>query len=103
MIDARRQQHIYRTQGLDWEVGFDAPGTEYPRHAHEETRLYTVAGSLSIKLFAVDGAEENHELLPGTEFVVAGGQEHEAVAGESGWKYVAAWDPAEAAIYETID
>lgn len=99
MIDARKQQHIYRTQGLEWENGFDQPGTVYERHAHEETRLYTVAGSLTITLFGNDGVQR-HELSPGTEFVVPDGQEHEAIVGDAGWKYVAAWDPSEAAKYK---
>lgn len=102
MIDARRQAHIYRTAGLAWEQGFDDPNTKYPPHEHEATRLYTVAGSLLLTVWD-DAGEREVTLTPGTEFVVASGQRHKATVGDSGWKYIAAWDPTEAALYEGVE
>ncbi len=96
MIDARERIHFYRGQGLEYEQGFDKPGTAYPRHKHERTTLYTVAGSLTVERPEL----ETITLVPGSEFVIETGQEHSAVVGETGWKYVAAWDPAEAQQFE---
>lgn len=93
---ARMVGNAYRQRGLVTEAGRDKPGTVYEPHRHEQTRLYTVAGSLDIR---VEAGEKQH-IVPHQEFIVGGNQLHEAVVGADGWEYVAAWDEAEAEQYE---
>src|SRR5581483_5152828 len=88
-------EEAYRQRGLEVESGFDKPGTIYEPHKHEKTYLYTVSGSISIKL---DGGEAQ-DVQPHQEFIVGGNQLHEAVVGEQGWRYVAAYSADEAAQY----
>jgi len=93
VINARERLHNYHfIQHLETEQGFDESGKIYPPHQHEKTILYTIAGSLTLLL---DGQDEK-TLLPGSEEIIESGQIHSAQVGESGWKYIAAWDPKEA-------
>jgi quercetin dioxygenase-like cupin family protein len=86
----------YKSKGLDVEYGKDDPGTKYKPHRHEQTFLYTLSGSLKIKL-----EDDNWvEVRPYQEFIVDAGKLHEAVVGENGWEYVAAWNEEEAKKYE---
>lgn len=86
----------YQDKGLETEYGFDKPGTIYKPHTHEKTWLYTLSGSIAIKL----GEGEWRTLQPNTEFVVGSGQLHEAKVGKDGWEWVAAWDAEEAEKFE---
>lgn len=88
-------EDAYKQRGLVTETGRDEPDTVYEPHRHEKTFLYTIAGSLDIRL---DEGDVQH-VLPHQEFVVGGNQLHEAVVGADGWEYVAAWNEAEAANY----
>lgn len=81
----------YRDQGLEIEYGFDKPGIVYEPHRHEKTWLYTLDGSLLIRL----DEGEWQLLTPGTEFIVGEQQLHEARVGDKGWEYIAAWEPEE--------
>jgi hypothetical protein len=86
----------YKLNDLDVEYGKDDPGTIYEPHRHEQTFLYTLGGSLKIKI-------ENDkwvELTPHQEFIVCDGRLHEAIVGKNGWEYVAAWNEEEAKKYE---
>lgn len=86
----------YKLKGLNVEYGKDEPSTKYEPHRHEQTFLYTLSGSLKIKI------EDNKwvELKPHQEFIVGDGKLHEALVGENGWEYVAAWSEEEAKKYE---
>ena len=95
MINARLAEEEFRRQGLAVEKGRDEPDTHYPPHAHEQTRLYTVAGSLALTV----EDEEPVTLEPGSTYTIPTGVNHEAVVGPNGWKYVAAWNAAEAAAW----
>lgn len=99
MLNPRERKDAYRVKGLEYTEGFDKPGTVYERHAHEMVILYTVSGSLALTLYDVE-PPRTVALNPGDEFTVPSGVEHTLVTGESGWKYIAAWDPAEAARFE---
>lgn len=88
-------EKAYQQRGLATESGFDEPGTVYAPHRHEKTLLYTVSGSLAIKL---DGGKVQN-LDPHQEFTVGSGQLHEAVVGAEGWEYVAAFNAEEAKQY----
>lgn len=81
----------YKKQGLEVEHGFDKAGKVYRPHRHERTLLYTLDGSLSIKI-------ENQSwriLNPGDECVIGNNQLHEAKVGPEGWEYIAAWNKEE--------
>lgn len=95
MVNPRERLHHYRSKGLEAEQGFEQPGVEYPRHSHEQTTLYTVSGKLILTLY--DSVPPTVvELRPGSEYVIGERVEHSAVVGETGWGYVAAWDPEKA-------
>jgi len=96
MINARERIHFYRSQGLEVEQGFDKPGKVYDWEAHEQTYLYTVAGSLLLQRKDKDTIT----LTPGSEIVVESGEPHYAEVGKKGWKYIAAWSAEEAAQFE---
>jgi quercetin dioxygenase-like cupin family protein len=66
----------------------DKAGTVYKPHRHEKTYLYTLGGSLKIRVENNDWIE----LKPHQEFIIDDGELHEAIVGENGWEYVAAWD-----------
>lgn len=53
--------------------------------------IFTISGEVMIR---TDGKDEHH-VLPGQEFIVNTEQTHYAVVGDSGWDYVAAFDPVE--------
>ena len=93
---ARLAVEAYRSRGLIAERGSDKPGTVYEPHSHEQTHLYTIAGSLDIKA----GDRPKQTVKAHQEFVVGGEELHEAVVGPDGWEYVAAWDEDEAKKYE---
>lgn len=95
MINPRERIHHYHSIGLEVERGFDQADKHYERHSHERTILYTRSGNLVLTLFDTVPPRVV-DLVPGDEFVIESGVEHEAVVGENGWGYVAAWDPAEA-------
>ena len=82
----------YNSLGLETEYGLDKPGKVYPPHRHEKTFLYTLGGSIKIKI----DNKEWMELEKGEEFIVGSNQLHEAIVGKDGWEYVAAWDKEEA-------
>jgi quercetin dioxygenase-like cupin family protein len=82
---------LYEQQGLRAEHVVDHPNHVYEPHQHEKTYLYTVAGSLTIKL---EGT--THVLEVGKQFVVESDQLHSATVGPEGCEYIAAWDPEEA-------
>lgn len=92
MINARERLHYYYSQGFDVERGFDRAGVEHEWHDCERTTLYTIAGSLLLERAGQDPLL----LLPGDEQVVLASEKHRGVTGESGWKYLAAYNPAEA-------
>lgn len=94
-MNAAEIEAKYRQKGLIVEHVSDAPGKIYEPHAHEQTLLFTIRGSVDIKL--EEG--EWQTLFPGREFVVGSGQLHEARVGEQGWEYVAAWDAEDAKKY----
>ena len=79
----------YKNQGLETEYGFDNPGKVYELHRHEKTYLYTLSGSLELKLDDNDWME----LESDTEAIIDENQLHEAKVGPKGWEYVAAWEP----------
>lgn len=81
----------YKSMGLDTEYGQDKPGTVYKPHKHEQTYLYTLSGSLKIRTDSGDW----RTISTGQEFIIESGQLHEAIVGEDGWEYVAAWDEEE--------
>ena len=87
----------YKSKGHEVEYGKDDPGTKYEPHRHEQTFLHTLSGSLKIKLEDSDWIE----LKPSQEFIVGAGELHEAIVGENGWEYVAAWNEEEAKKYES--
>jgi uncharacterized protein YaiE (UPF0345 family) len=80
----------FQAMGLAAEVGYDEPGTRYELESHKRNILYTVGGSISIRF---DDRDQWVETIPGTELVVGENQQHEAIVGEQGWSYVAAWNP----------
>mgnify|MGYP001601369078 FL=1 len=83
----------YKAQGLTTEYGYDVPGKVYEPHRHERTVLFTLAGSIRVKI-------ENEvwkELHPGSEFVIGNEALHEGIVGNEGWEYIAAWNPEEEA------
>jgi len=86
------QQEIddkYKNQGLETEYGFDKSGKVYELHRHKKTYLYTLSGSLELKLDDNDWIE----LESDTEVIIDDNQLHEAKVGPKGWEYVAAWEP----------
>lgn len=83
---------IYRGRGLVVERGKDEPATVYEPHKHEKTHLFTVSGSIDIKL----GDKPAQTISPFQEIVVGSNVVHEAVVGPDGWEYIAAWDEKEA-------
>lgn len=94
-MNRKEAEKKYKSKGLEVEYGKDSPGTKYEPHRHEQTYLYTLSGSLKIKV------EDNWlEIEPHQEFIVGDGKLHEAIVGENGWEYVAAWNEEEAKKYE---
>lgn len=94
---ARLVKEAYQRQGLETEHVTDKPGTVYDPHSHEQTRLYTLAGTLDI---IVGNDQSAQTLKPFQEFVVGADEQHEGRVGADGWEYVAAWDSEEAKRYE---
>lgn len=82
----------YRQQGLVAKHVTDEPGKVYEPHVHERTILFTLAGSVKLKL----GNADWQTLTPGQERVIESRQQHQAEVGPKGWEYVAAWDAEEA-------
>jgi len=76
----------YKKMGLQIEYGNDKPGFVYEPHRHEQTYLYTLSGSIKLKL-----DDDWQELTSGNEAIVGENQLHEAVVGPEGWEWVAAW------------
>lgn len=95
-MDKDNVERAYKTKGLEVEHGQGEPNTIYEPHRHEKTYLYTLAGSIKIRL----DEGEWITALPGQEFVIEDGQLHEAIVGSEGWGYVAAWDEEQAQKYE---
>lgn len=85
-------EQSYRAKGLETEYVVDEAGKVYEPHRHEQTYLYTLSGSVKIKVD--DGDWQT--LRSGQEFIVGTNQLHEAEVGPEGWEYVAAWNPEEA-------
>ncbi len=86
-MEYKEIENHYHDLGLLTEHGTDKPGTVYPPHIHEMTYLYTLTGSLSIRIR--DGDWQT--LQAGDEFIIQKDELHEAKVGEDGWEYVAAW------------
>jgi quercetin dioxygenase-like cupin family protein len=91
-VNIDQVEQKYKDRGLEVEHGRDEPGKIYPPHRHEETFLYTVSGSVKVK---VDNKDWN-TLKSGTEFTIGKDQLHEAVVSADGWEYIAAWNSEEA-------
>ncbi|MEK7471775.1 MAG: hypothetical protein AAB624_00855 [Patescibacteria group bacterium] len=89
----------HEANGMKTEQGFEKPGVKYSRYAHEKTALYTTSGKLTLTLYN-SVPPEVVELRPGSEVVIEEGVDHSAVVGETGWGYVAAWDPEAAKKYK---
>jgi quercetin dioxygenase-like cupin family protein len=81
----------YHRLGLTTRHITDQPGEIYEPHAHEEVYLFTLTGSLKLRLD--NGPWQTVE--PGQEVHIKTGQRHEAVAGSNGWEYIFAASAAE--------
>jgi len=85
-IDIDRAEIEAYYAGLGMEVSFeeDEPDAVYPLHSHDhDVRLLTLQGSVLIR----QGDREWEDLRAGSERFIPVGTEHEARAGQYGWKY----------------
>jgi mannose-6-phosphate isomerase-like protein (cupin superfamily) len=89
-------ERAYQQRDLVTEHGTDEPGKLYEPHRHEKTYLYTITGSIDIRL----DDQSSQTAKPHQELVVGGNQLHEAIVGSEGWEYVAAWSGEEAKNYQ---
>jgi quercetin dioxygenase-like cupin family protein len=85
----------YRDMGLEYKHVSDEPGKVYKPHRHGQAYLYSLSGSIKLKLD--DGDWQSIE--PGREVIIKRHQLHEAVVGPDGWEYIFAWHPEEAKEY----
>ena len=77
----------YMLAGYEAVYSIDEPDKVYEPHSHHMVRLFSLNGSVKIKL---DGGEWQ-EVQPGEEVVIEEGQVHEAVIGPDGWEYIYAY------------
>lgn len=91
-MDKNEIERCYKEAGLTTEYVIDDPGKVYKPHRHEKTYLSTIGGSVTIKTERIDSWEI---IRPGEDFIIGTNEYHEAVVGDNGWEYVAAWDPKE--------
>jgi quercetin dioxygenase-like cupin family protein len=87
----------YQWMGLKTKHVVDPPGEVYEPHHHGKVYLYSLGGSLKIRL----EQGEWRSIKPGQELIIERHQLHEAVVGPDGWEYIFAWDPKEAEEYGT--
>jgi quercetin dioxygenase-like cupin family protein len=74
----------YHAMGLVTRHVADEPGVIYEPHRHGGVYLFTLKGSVDMKL----DDKAWRTLAPGQETRVEDGQLHEAVAGPEGWEYI---------------
>jgi quercetin dioxygenase-like cupin family protein len=96
MINARAQKDEFYKDNYHVREDYSFPGTIFPEAVHEETRLYIIAGSLSLKI----EDSEAVELKPGDLATINANQPNSVVIGETGCKFLTAWRPEEAAQFE---
>jgi len=77
----------YKKMGLKTMLAKDEPGKTYAPHSHHATWLYSLSGSVKVRL---DGKDWK-EIKPGEEVVIKDGQLHEAIVGSDGWQYIFAY------------
>lgn len=81
----------YRRLGLVTRQLKDKPGFKYESHRHGGVYLYTIAGSLDLKLNG-----KWRTVREGEEVRIDDNQLHEAVVGSAGWEYIFAATAEEA-------
>ncbi len=74
----------YHAMGLVTRYIVDEPGEVYEPHEPEGVYLYTLEGSVKVKL----DDDEWQIVEPGQETRIEDNQRHEAIAGSEGWKYI---------------
>lgn len=77
----------YKDMGLEVIYAKDQPDKVYEPHSHHATRLFSLSGSVKVRV----GESDWREIRPGEEVVIEEGEEHEAITGPEGWEYIFAY------------
>jgi quercetin dioxygenase-like cupin family protein len=91
-MDLQAVENKYRDMGLVVFRQSDKANVVYKPHRHEEVRIYTIKGSVKVRL----DDDEWQTVKPGQEIIIREGQLHEAMVGADGWEYIFATTSKEA-------
>lgn len=94
-LDSAQLESYFEDIGYHVETGFDEPGFQYTPHFHERTVLVTLGGSLKLTTDSI-GAKQLHT---GDIVVVKEKENHSAVVGKEGWKWLAAFSKEDSKRY----